>query len=361
MSTWSPSAISPISVSATVALTMYESVPMTTIWPVDEPEPVLLDAALLAALDAALLFPAPPEPDPVPATCWPVVRSTEATVPEMVEVKDAPFRLVCAVDKEDSADVPDASSESIELVEAPDASSLPRRSSAAVSCAWAAVTSSDRAVVSTVASTCPAVTVCPALTFTPVTVPETAKFRLAWLAGWSVPELATVCWMVPVVALTVAVVTVNPVAGVELEVSQSVRPTAPPIRTTTRPTMGQRYRRQTDDGPAARTFSSSSGNSSVRSTEFSGASTASVFAMRPVQTGDVTVSRISAVSPLGVLPKSNLNSLVRALQPLSGTLRVRSARTEPAPKRVRQAEDQPAVRWSAPASHPPQPGRAAAT
>ena len=47
--------------------------------------------------------------------------------------------------------------------------------------------------MSTVANTCPAVTVWPALTFTPVTVPETAKFRLAWLAGSSVPELATVC------------------------------------------------------------------------------------------------------------------------------------------------------------------------
>src|SRR5271154_2214741 len=120
--------------------------------------------------------------------------------------------------------------------------------------------------------------------------------------------------MVPVWALTVAVVTVNPVAGVEPDVSHSVRPTAPAIRTTTPPMMGQRYRRQTEGGSAARTFSSSSGNSSVRSTGFSGASTASVFAMRPVQTGDVTVSRIPAVSPLGVLPKSYLKTLFRGLQ-----------------------------------------------
>src|ERR1700722_4116049 len=105
MSTWSPSAISPISVSSTVALTMYESVPMTTIWPVDEPEPVLLDAALLAALDAPLLAPPPPpEFDPVPVTCSPVVRLTDATVPAIVEVKDASLRLVWAVDNEDSAD-----------------------------------------------------------------------------------------------------------------------------------------------------------------------------------------------------------------------------------------------------------------
>ena len=46
--------------------------------------------------------------------------------------------------------------------------------------------------------------------------------------------------MVPVVAVTVVVVTVNPVAGVELEVSHNVRPTAPATRTTTTPTMGQR-------------------------------------------------------------------------------------------------------------------------
>ena len=114
-------------------------------------------------------------------------------MPEIVEVNDASLRLVCAVDNDDSADVTDASSESIELVDAPDASSLESRSSAAVSCAWAAVTSSDSALVSTVANTCPAVTVWPALTLTAVTVPETAKFRLAWLAGSSVPELATVC------------------------------------------------------------------------------------------------------------------------------------------------------------------------
>ena len=51
--------------------------------------------------------------DPVPVTCWPTVRSTEATVPEMVEVSDASFRFVCAVESEDSAEVTDASSVSI--------------------------------------------------------------------------------------------------------------------------------------------------------------------------------------------------------------------------------------------------------
>ena len=41
------------------------------------------------------------------------------------------------------------------------------------------LTSSESAVVSTVANTWPAVTVWPALTFTAVTVPDTAKLRLA--------------------------------------------------------------------------------------------------------------------------------------------------------------------------------------
>ncbi len=97
----------------------------------------------------------------------------------MVEVSEASFRLVCAVETEDSAEVTEAWSLSIWLVEAPDASSLESRSWAEVSCAWAAFTSSESAVVSTVARTWPAVTVCPAFTSTAVTVPETAKLRLA--------------------------------------------------------------------------------------------------------------------------------------------------------------------------------------
>ncbi len=103
-------------------------------------------------------------------------------------------------------------------------------------------------------------------------------------------------------------------------VSHRLSPTAPAIRTTTTPMMSQRYRRQTERGSSASTFSSSSGSSSVRSTGlsdstgFSGASIAPVFAMGPVQTVDFTVSRIPAVSPLRVLPKSYLKVQLRALQ-----------------------------------------------
>ena len=139
---------------------------MTTIWPVRPiPSAAAAEAALLRRSTLRRCCCRHRRRSPTrPVTCWPVVRSTEATVPEMVEVREASLRLVCAVDSEDSADVTDASSESTAGA-APDASSLESRSSAAVSWAWAAVTSSDRAVVSTVASTCPAVTVWPALTF----------------------------------------------------------------------------------------------------------------------------------------------------------------------------------------------------
>ena len=58
-------------------------------------------------------------------------------------------------------------------------------------------------------------TVWPAFTSTAVTVPDTAKLRVAWLAGSIVPELATVCWIVPVVTGTVTVVTESPKGAAE--------------------------------------------------------------------------------------------------------------------------------------------------
>ena len=92
----------------------------------------------------------------------------------------------------------------------------PRRSKACpvptLSCACAALSCWVSAVVSIVARTCPAVTVCPAFTVTPLTTPDTAKLRLAWLAGSMVPELVTVCWIVPVVTGTVTVVIERPPA-----------------------------------------------------------------------------------------------------------------------------------------------------
>ena len=137
---------------------------MTTIWPLD-PDPVellLLALLALAALAALPVLPVPPPPPPllpVPVTCWPTERSTDATVPEMVDVKDASFSAVCALVSDDSAEVTEAWSESTCVALAPDASSLARRASAESSWAWSAFRSSDSAVVSTVASTSPAVTV----------------------------------------------------------------------------------------------------------------------------------------------------------------------------------------------------------
>ena len=73
----------------------------------------------------------PPPPVPVPVTAWPTVRLTEATVPEMVEVNEASARLVWAVVNDDSAEVTEASSESISVVEPPAASSAESRACAA--------------------------------------------------------------------------------------------------------------------------------------------------------------------------------------------------------------------------------------
>lgn len=69
-------------------------------------------------------------------------------------------------------------------------------SSAAVSEADAAVRCDTNAVSSTAANGVPTATFCPADTYTWVTVPDTAKLRLALCAGWIVPEAETVCWIV---------------------------------------------------------------------------------------------------------------------------------------------------------------------
>ena len=97
----------------------------------------------------------------------------------MVDVSEASFSAVWAFDSDDSAEVTAAWSESSWVVLALEAWSAASRASAEASWAWAALTSSESAVVSTVASTWPAVTVWPALTFTAVTVPDTPKLRLA--------------------------------------------------------------------------------------------------------------------------------------------------------------------------------------
>lgn len=90
---------------------------MTTISPEDDPDPVE-ELPVPAVDDPVALAPLPADPDPVeplpdPDTVWPTVRSTEATVPEMVEVSEASLRFVWAVESDDSADVTEASSESI--------------------------------------------------------------------------------------------------------------------------------------------------------------------------------------------------------------------------------------------------------
>ncbi len=74
---------------------------MTTIWPDDEPDPV--DASCCGCRAAEPVAPGPLLPVPLSlslrpnpcrsVTCCPTVRSTEATVPAMVDVSDASFEV----------------------------------------------------------------------------------------------------------------------------------------------------------------------------------------------------------------------------------------------------------------------------
>ena len=142
---WSPTAAWPTWALLTVVSTTYEPVATTTTCAVveleaDEDEPPV----------DALPDPAPPpvvelepgeEPEPVdpaeelelpfdpeeeldPATCWPTVRSTEATVPAMVEVKVASDSAVCALATWVWADATVAWSEAIWAADALPLSSL---------------------------------------------------------------------------------------------------------------------------------------------------------------------------------------------------------------------------------------------
>jgi len=166
MVAWSPCFTWPIWVSSTVLVTLKLSLEITTIWADEVPDepPVVLDAPPVVldapprALDADAaeeLF----EADPEPVTCWPVVRFTDATVPAMVEVSEASARLVWADVSWDWAEVTDALSERIWLVDAPLDSSLDSLAWADVRLAWAESTVAWRAEASTEASTWPAVTV----------------------------------------------------------------------------------------------------------------------------------------------------------------------------------------------------------
>ena len=68
------------------------------------PVPVELEPVLPVPVEPV---PVPPEPlpEPVPETCWPTLRSTEATVPPMVDVRAASSSDVWALDRDDSAEV----------------------------------------------------------------------------------------------------------------------------------------------------------------------------------------------------------------------------------------------------------------
>lgn len=128
MVAWSPCFTWPTWVSSTVALTLKLLVETTTIWADDEPDAAELveDEGLelpeppgLAEDDADVDDAEPEEDPPEPDTCWPTERSTEATVPAIVEVSEASARSVSADVSWDWAEVTEAWSERIWLVEAP--------------------------------------------------------------------------------------------------------------------------------------------------------------------------------------------------------------------------------------------------
>ena len=97
--------------------------------------------------------------------------------------------------------------------------------------AWAWASEAFSVVGSTVASVWPAATDCPATTSTAVTVPETAKFRSAVVAGSIVPVAATVWVMVPVETVwTVVVVTIPAAEALEGRVANQVPTPARPGR-----------------------------------------------------------------------------------------------------------------------------------
>lgn len=108
--------------------------------------------------------------------------------------------------------------------------------------AWACASEAASAVGSTVARVWPTVTVWPAVTSTAFTRPDTAKLRLAWLAGSIVPVDETVWVIVPVATVCTVVAVVMPVvAALELLVANQVASPAA-TRITTMAPMTSRFR-----------------------------------------------------------------------------------------------------------------------
>ena len=105
-------------------------------------------------------------------------------------------------------------------------------------------------------------TFCPAVTLTAVTVPDTAKFKLACAPGSIVPEVETVCFIVPVVTVTRCVVTSNGEVGVCPDETSSPTVTPMAARTAAPIPSQNRLRRQRrarlDRASVARSSSASS-------------------------------------------------------------------------------------------------------
>ncbi len=162
MTAWSPTLIWPTWVSSTLAFTTYEPFEMTTIWSLDELVPVPVEPVpappVPPAPPAPPVPPVPPDPPllpvepPLPDTCCPTVRLTEATVPVIGEVRVASASALCALVTWFWAAVTAAWSAATWVLDAPLPESVDSRAWSEDRLAWASATVAERAAELTVAS-----------------------------------------------------------------------------------------------------------------------------------------------------------------------------------------------------------------
>ena len=197
------------SVLPTVAFTIQLSVEMTVICALELPEfeDELLDAAAAKADELFEPLPEPPpeplEPvDPLPPlpplppllpdplTASPVATLTAATVPAIGEVRLASASDSCALESLLVAEATWACAAAYWAVSELEVADSVAFAASRLACAES--TDACRSDGSTVANTCPAVTLLPTCAETDVTVPETANDRSASCAGSIVPLAVTV-------------------------------------------------------------------------------------------------------------------------------------------------------------------------
>ena len=245
---------------------------MTTICPDDDPEPIDDELLVGAAEPVAPVEPMELEPapaasrtrHPVPLTCWPTVEAHRGDGSGDGRRQGGVVQVGLGV-RQRGLGRGDRGLVRVEVA----------RGGARDSRRWRAVLSrgqaapgprrvaAESAVVSTVASTCPAVTVCPALTLTAFTGARDGEVQIRPDSpARSCPSCVTVCWIVPVVTATVTVVDRQAARGG----GPRGQPEGSAIAAGDDDDHGANDRprrlRQNEVLPAASTFSSSRGSSS---------------------------------------------------------------------------------------------------